>query len=568
MAKQNRNYNQAGKGKVKPNWNKNKDAKYSNGSHVGGESATLDDARRKESYNVGKEKGANNVNFYIASTQLLKDVANMSWNQATGTRVNLDNPLFSTLSNQGTFAVPGIYTVTVASSFGWATNGEDPINVGAHYLYTFVRHANSGSRNYDPNDIMIAMCATAEVFSALEWAKRIYRAIGSYEFYNRYYPDGIVECNTVNPTDVRKNLPNLRSRINLCINALKQFAIPSTLPLFARRVQLYSAVYKEGDSAKDQLYMYVPAGYYKFGYDTDGAGQLTFDPLYTHVTSGSQLSVDDMMNYIEGLVRQVTQIHDISVLMGDIIKAYGTNLITMPELEENEKLTVVADLDVLQQIKNATVLGGGFTSPGYNYPALSQNATKKYLTFMPQVVYSGGDATYKGAIGRAMVNAYTENRLMTVINVDPTPADLMECTRMCVMASHYQNITNENGDGASVDLITGSEVVVGSFSLTFEYDAQGSISNGVQQLAYNMAYDTTAADADEIVKDFRVFARTSNFKFHPAMHMYGVRQSTSNPAAINVAEAYFFYDVDNFMVISWADLKSLHTTALLAEFGL
>lgn len=544
-----------------------KDSKYAqSGNHVGGESAIPQTG--KEAYDAAQQKGKNDLNFYVVSEQILRDVATMAWNQATGTRINLHNPLFSSLTNQGSFCVPGIYNLWLAPSFGRSTDNVSALNVAAHYMYTFVRHANSGARNYDPVDLMIAVLGTAEVFSSIEFAKRLYRVIGEYQFFNRYTPDAILSSWGVSAKEMRKQLPQFRARLNLAIRSLRLFAVPSTLPIFGRRVQVFSSVYREGDSVKDQMYAYVPEGFYKFGLDSDGAGQLVFESWDQHHTPGALMNPDDICTWIEQMVNQVLAIPDISLIMGDVVKAYGSNLITMPELDENEALTISTDLNVLEQMKNATVLATRDQKWTYTYPALHQDADKGKLIFEPQLaaVNNSANSDYVNTMNRNILQAYTEDRLLSTIRISPTPGDLMEMTRLTVAANNFKQQADLSS--ATVDLITGSEVVVHSSSVSFEFNAQEQLTLGENDLSYYMMYDTTAADAAQLVREFRLFARTSNFKFHPALHFLAFRQSSTNPAAINVADAYFFFDVDNFMDIQFVEIEQLHNAALLAEFGL
>lgn len=562
-AKRSQNFRGHGKKSFKSSQSDNK---YGNsGSHVGGESASIDEAKASETqYDAHAEKGRNDVNFYVVSEQILKDVASYSWNQATGTRVQLNNPLFATLSTEGSFAVPGVITEWIVPSYGYVTDRTGAINVAASYMYTFVRHANSGSRNYDPNDLFLAVAATAEVFAAISWAKRIYETMGEYQFFNRYFPEAVLEQQGVNFDDIKHNLPQFRARLNLAIRSLRQFAIPSTLPIFARRVQIFSAMYKEGDTQKDQLYQFTPEGFMRFSLDTDGAGQLEFDTWQSHATTNQRMGYEDILGWIEAMVRDVMTVPDISLIMGDVLKAYGSNLVTMGEIHEDSGLVVSTDLSVLEQFKNATVIPWNY----YNHPTLSQDPSKGFLVFTPKCVVGNSDALtdYQNAAQRNGIQTLTEDRLLTTIRVEPTPGDVMEMTRLTVAAESFS--ASETG-WTTVNLITGSEIVTNCTMSEFVYDVDsGQLTMSSNQLQYYLLYDTTAASAVEITRDFRVFARASNFKFHPAMHVLSFRQSQSNPAAVNFADAYFFYDVDNFMTIHKSDVDAIHRAALLAEYGL
>lgn len=130
----------------------------------------------------------NDWRWYANNQQLLKDFANFPYGAPVGRTV----PGYYPTANSGS-AVPGLCTIELVPSIGVSKNENSAINVSARNIYSYVRHRNSGSTNYEAPDLMIYLMAMDSIYSFLSWMKRLYGLMMDYTPYNRYYPKLLAE---------------------------------------------------------------------------------------------------------------------------------------------------------------------------------------------------------------------------------------------------------------------------------------------------------------------------------------------------------------------------------------
>lgn len=224
----------------------------------------------------------NDWRWYAQSEQLLKDVASYSYGYALGSRFKTveENSFYPEASNPSQnfnhCALPGVLSVRLVPSVGYSDNPNSPINLCARNLYTFIRAANSGAKNYDSTDLMLYLICMDSAYSYLAWMKRLYGIISVTNMENRYYPWAITHAAGGNYSDLRLHLADFRAYINMFALRLASLCIPNHMSYLRRHQWIYEGIYLDDTAGKSQSYCFTPEGFHVFALDASGAGQAVF----------------------------------------------------------------------------------------------------------------------------------------------------------------------------------------------------------------------------------------------------------------------------------------------------
>lgn len=396
----------------------------------------------------------NDPRWYAANPQVLKDVASFPYGWPLGGEFDLG----SLADNFDVNAIPGVMAIYTAPAFGWADNPNAPVNVAARNIFTYVRHANSGSWNYNSPDLMLYLLAMDSMYSYIAWLKRLYGMCAYYSVTNRYYPKALIEANGVDFQDLQGNLNDFRGYINMLAVRAGQFVVPSSMAYTAKHEWMYSGLYTDAATDKPQTYMFVPDGFFQYGLtaitDSGGtiftSGELSYKklmPKFGNLTGapvdyavGSMtptklLTFQDLQAYGDALINPLLQSQDINVMCGDILKAYGDNVHKISGITEDYTVYPAYDMEVLDQIQNATFIG--------EYAAgtsITQDPTKGWLKFTPTQTYP---YAFTGQYFRSPgFNAYWGKKIVNFQHGDVEPAATMEATRLTNIASAQDNANN------------------------------------------------------------------------------------------------------------------------------
>lgn len=510
----------------------------------------------KENDKYPKEEGSNDPAWYAANQSLLRDAASIPYSWPIGTPIDLSDPVNQSLTNRK-FTVPGIQTIYLQPSVGFSSDPSSPINVASNANYAFVRHENSGHANYDAPDLMLYIMSMTQVYSYIVFLQRVYGAATLYAQKNRYLPDALLKAMRVNSVDVLNNIANLRYGINILISKAASFAVPSTMTVFARHAFLYGSIYTEGNSIKDQLYMYSPAAFWKYKWDdVSQAGKLETVPF----TDTEGASVDALLAYGNDMLNRLIYDEDINIMSGDILKAYKSDVLKLAPLQTDYPMIPIYNLGVLEQMKNTTPVGNTIQNTDIN-----QNASKAWLTHEPRTAITATGTPWVIEALRIGMRSLTGNRIITTSFDEATPEVTMENTRLTVGGFGYAYTAQTS---ASCNIYCGSEIPV-SCSY-FVYNVATS-ATGVDTLTLSeskLAYVDTVAlsDMNAVEPEVRQLLLPMNFKYRPAALVQTWTQvgTTSDTTFKGQTLAW---DVDNYAVLTAQDIRKLHEAALMNELA-
>lgn len=511
-----------------------------------------------EKFRNDRADSSNDPSWYGMDPALLRDSSSIPYSWAVGTPINRNNPAFVTANLNQYYAVPGIATMYIHPSVGYSDGPASPINVAAANLYANLRKVNSGYSNYNAPDLMIYLLTLDQMYSFINFAQRAYGLTRLYAQKNRYLPQGILEANLINTADAQANLANFRYRLNTLINKVASFSVPAFLPIFKRHAFMYSQVYIEGASMKDQLYQFVPYAFWKFTLDEEtSAGKLVSTPWWRD----GLYSLDELMDFGESLIAPIFTNEDFNIMSGDIRKAYGEDVIKLAPVDTDYMCVPAYDVAVLEQFKNAivpTIDTNGITYGGLDIE--QDPADVHTLIHKPKLNYSKTDAGTRAVALAAQ--ALCQDKMITTKAPEPTPELTMENTRLCAIGMDLYVSDNTN----VIEIHGGSDLPMYCRIQQAEVNASGVVTG--YDNAGNITYDAAThvnMSEDDWVHVFRNIGKRLNFEFLPEC-CRTLWRAGSTEGSVNIAYTNPEFQVDNYAVINRGTLDRMHEAALLSLF--
>lgn len=377
------------------------------GSNEGKGTSRTNGGRGKKFTNTKEPKDAcpkcgytsNNPAWYTGNPIAAKKAGSINFSYPLGYDINLDNPLHKELTDKGSFSFPGMMALSVLPAMGLSLDASSALNLAAFKLYSFIRHENSGSRNYDAPDLLLYVAAVTDVYSYITWLQRTYLVCNSYSVMNEYIPRAYCHLSNIDFDDVVANLADFAYQLDNRINKVRSFKVPGDMPIFQRRAFMFKDLYTEGESIKDQTYFYTPGGFYVFDIDADGAGRLVTQQMFQLMDGPTAnqygpYKVDDLFAGLDVLISRIAEQEDFGIMSGDILKAYGSNIITLAPFDPAPGMGIVPvrDVAVLEQIQNSTVVSWSTLDDNMAQVRVStdihQSPNKNYLLTTPQYTFT------------------------------------------------------------------------------------------------------------------------------------------------------------------------------------
>lgn len=496
------------------------------------------------------ESPTNDVAWYAKNEQLMKASSSIVFSEPSGSKIDYVYPGQTDILQEN-MAAPGLLTISLIPVPGTASEKEDPVNIAAKDLYATVRQANSGSSSYDAPDLMLYTLAIAQVYSYIVWLQRLYGLSSlKYDAFNDYYPQALVYANSVDYDSLITEKANFNFMINDLIHAISKFYVPANLSYFNRLAFLFSGYYSEGESIKDQMYMYIPEGFMFFQEATNPkGGQLVYKQLYGTGTQAAGtytglLTPTKLYHYGMEMIQAIIACQDFKNMSGDILKAYQNNVFTLAQFPTDFAVVPTTDLVVLEQFQNADIL-----DQVPDTVLISQDPDNNLLNIQVSIDSKTGTFTQK-----ALLNMYSMQRhVLTTILTDPQPGDVMERTRLMMTTMSY------NSDTLSYVGFQGASEIPCILRIT-TYGAYGA-SDTFKLFTATLTTKQlpgTSVNPYGLIKEH---AWCETFSFHPRLFYYSMQGA-----------AYFLYavavDLNNYATIDETPLRNINTAALKSLFDI
>lgn len=488
---------------------------------------------------IGISRGSDNdASWYAATPQLVTDSASMSFSWPTGNPVSMgitDNAQMEAQLNK--FSIPGVMAIWLVPMVGISNEPSSPVSTAAINIYSYVRHANSGHPNYDAPDLMLYLLAMDSVYSYYTFLIRAYGLINAYSQHNRYYPQALLEGMCLDFTDILNNIADFRYYINSFAVRIGSMCVPSSMSYFSRHQWVYSNIFTDSTSAKAQSFMYCPYGFHQYN-ETSGPGKLSFRPFYRNRNNKYKLS--DLIGYGNMLINPLLASEDLGVMSGDILKAFTADgVFKVAQLPETFLTLPVYSEEVLSQIQNTTIL---------NVPAAASTCdiTQDPETGAIFCNYRNEQIPTDATSVRAI---YAAKRMMSMYKDNPTPDDIMVASRLMVP-------TKAKSGQDAVDVTScGSEVAVLGEICSFTTGESPWYPNWDTKFYYAMELTNI-----QMSQWLHTLQKITQFHYHPIVFL---AWDTEVPPS---KEAAFYFDVNNYNIVSEFELAKMHETALLSQF--
>lgn len=495
--------------------------------------------KRKEEAGAGNAPSTSSSSNTLggAASVLLRDAATFNFVEPIGYSLDLgtDDPVTKYHN------IPGIITMTLAPSIGRCDRQNSAPNIAATNVFADVRRANSGRVEYEDWDLMFYYITMGNVYSFIQWCIRLYGCLNLASTVNRYLPIALVESQKVDYYNLRDNMANFRFWLNHFITRVAQFAVPATLPYIAEEIGLYQDLYCESTSIKDQLYMYVPEGFYTYHVDTEKGPHLMRLALSDFYSDEGKLNVDCIMNYGECLLDAINQDQDWKIMSGDTAKAFGDNLVKLALIDEMVALVPTVDLNVLNQFANATVVPVKGSSLDIIQKVLPEVA-EGYMYHVPEYAFMD---TVSDTVE---FDYLSQNRILSLNGVDPTCESVIVATRLMHTCAHDASEDKLTLDGG-IALATNCHI--------WYYDQTGALRN-VQ--AISIVSQGNTPSISEVGPNMERLCLLSQFKYAPRVHMYHV-------SGDGILSMFRYGSIDMFRTMSPTEIRKLNDAAIMATFN-
>lgn len=486
-----------------------------------------------------KPSDINDINWYTVSKQVLDDSAALPFSYPVGGVL------------PGVVAkLPGILRIVYEPAITYSDDNFSAINQASMKFYSFIRQANAGAKNYESADLMIYFMGVSSLYSLVAAAKRAYGCLKKFSNYNKYFGAKLLEACGVNDVNgLRANSANYRRRLNIAIaNINSVFHIPKGFSYIERAAFLNSVVASDAPGKKFQLYVPFQNSYWKFDPTWSTGGRLIgINPAEQHGI-GYEVYLDALDELIGALMGD----EDVNIMSGDILKAYGDeNCYKLAELEQDYDTPVVYDLGFLAQIHNArSVLVDGTTSDvgdaGIEFACLDAKGTRTMeqhsvifqkdgmLQCRPELFGPNG-------IKNVYMNlADSEGYILDIPVENPTPGDVMECTR-------FVNIVGKLAASNLHAIICGSEVIM-RFDIYSDPDDDPIAFRG----NYTLGYENPMLS---------VISALSNFDYHP--YLVALDKVSDSDSA---GAQFLIGDTTTYTSMSPMFVKNIHDSAAFGMF--
>lgn len=354
------------------------------------------------------ETSVNDISWYSRNPELLAAAARIPFPYKPGMTITVGDVGGTT---GVTYLMPGVCSIKYVPSIGKSTDVNSPASIAAREMYARIRKNYSGSLEADAPDIFMYCLALDQVHAFIAYAKRLYRCINLFSPYNRDYPNRILKAMGVNSSavdDLQAQKIRLWGYINTLVNMVNKFAVPDDMDIYHRHRWMNEHIYLDEPMPNAQSFIFVPAGFWKFGLTGD-ASSLLYTSMPTWQQTSSKDISDQIYEYGRTLIDALSDWDDAYTINGYMLRAYeGTNFYTAALLLQDEIQTPVYEPEVLSQIENATAMGT------VNSLDVTQDVTTNAILHSPT----------------ATIATYQADPIMNLHTTDPTASDVTIASRL------------------------------------------------------------------------------------------------------------------------------------------
>lgn len=438
-------------------------------------------------------------------------------------------------------SVPGIASLTWMPTPGVSTDAHSPIMVAANKFFTALRLKNFSTSVYDPVDVMFYFLACDSIFAFYAYLTLIYTNTKKFSFLNQYYPAAILEALNVDYNDIKDHLDDLLFYINLSAEKLSKLRVPKDVYFIARHMHMSAQIYKDSESEKSQLYVFVPQFLYKYNPTVPSLETVDIG------ASVNKLTFSDLKTKFDSLLDAILPDEDMMVIAADVQKYLDRDYWTVNQLDWNSYQEPVYNKEMLWQLHNADFLPYT-TASGLDITQIVDSNLNTILKYDP--LFTTNEAGIE------------LNRLIDSNSDTPTPEEVVESTRLKFCISNFQQTGVRTFTFKF--LSCGSEVITNASVYYYDKDNVLTKVQILQFIMCNKGGNPNVWSFDSNGTDFTNMFILKSFQYSPIQYITLV--NAANPAV--KALIGINGELDNYAVIEGLQLKALNDQCLFSQFDL
>lgn len=495
--------------------------------------------------------------WHAISEQIAKDVGNFAYNTLTGqtVRVPIDSDTATeSLDRTLNWNVQGVLEVKYSNAINPTTDESDlnGIAMASNQLYTYVRHVNSGAKNYEAPDLMYYVLAMCDIYSE---AAEIARALGSaryFNFENRYLPKMLFQAMHIDYEDCVSNIAQYRGTYNVLVKRINSLAVPKYFTVFLRKALIAGNIFTDSDSMRGQMIVHNRALFYVWSGTESGTGtSLVAGATAAYNGVGqSSLKVETLQERLERLRSMLNAVEldtDALTMSGDILHAFkDADLYQLQELPTDWIVAPVFNEDVLAQVENSRSIGDYLTGGGYPTDPSAFNFTQSngQIVYQPVIQAMG--------VGQTVV---PQRILFNSHKSDPDFKDNLEWSRL-ISLYEIQDITAQPPTMKIRVISCGTELVLG-------YAMYGSDGEGNVQYAPLSQVITGTGSSAAITGGIAAVAKLTQFDWHPTVYVY-TRSNTTVGTPYSGIQV--LADCKKYVWLDFYTVSQINDSAVAAAF--
>nr|QXV86440.1 capsid protein [Rat picobirnavirus] len=299
----------------------------------------------------------------------------------------------------------------------------------ANQLYQFLRHKNSGAKNYEPADVITLVLAMREIYAEFGELRRPLGLARFFNLENRHLPQTLMKACGIDYEDLIANFANYRGKLNILATRINSIAVPNYFKAFERADLITNNVFMDSDSFRSQYYLYRKAGYYTWNSDGANGSELTFTARDMATTS----TFGDRLEILAEMVNSVTTDTDANTIAGDVLFAFANSEIyQLAQISDDYLVVPYKDENILAQVENATFVTGYFPVNTTANDVLSRLADSMNVTQINGNLFWQPNFSATAAIARHALP--TTKRLFNSHKEEPDYKDNLDWSRNIMYA--------------------------------------------------------------------------------------------------------------------------------------
>lgn len=527
--------------------------KYSSSRNAGGKNSRRGNDRAR-SIEARDEKGFNSPEWLTHNPELTEAAGRINFATRLGKEYRFR--IGGGSSPDELYAVPGLpnpsfLALYYVPTFGNSLNSTSALNLSATGMATHIRTVISGSRSYDPSDLMVHILALSNIVDAINIAVRAYGVATYYNTWDTIAPREYLEAMGFDADDVTQHMAYFNGLINKAILRLGNMAIPASIKYLNRHAALSANIFADGGIVhRAQKYFFVPTHFYKLYLeeDVDGVyGGYGLEPIvwFDPINSDAPKTIDQWFEMVDGMLDTIVNREDCWIIDGDIRKAYSDELVNLSTIPFDYKIIPAYDAGMSSQFENASIVG-------FN-PSISMARNPKSWRLRQNMGYNGLEIdpvlsiNTAGSLDQYVYPYYHDQSVLNFHWENPSSTDVAYATQFTVCTSGTFN--EEAGQMEWRFDSTGTEVIA--------YAKMRGYSDVDSAISYIWSYMDRFTFGEDRV--YATMTALSVFDWHPQFIVF---DSDRQNAIVGTN-----IDLDNWTFIEKFDLAQLHDAALLSYFN-